>query len=68
VIERDDERLDFSQVPQSKGIPPMLYRIAAVGIIGIFAVGAAVITYADYGHVWPYAKAERIPLANTGNP
>jgi hypothetical protein len=68
VIAREDERLDFSQVPTSKGIPPMLYRIAAAGIIGIFLVGADVILNAGYGHHWPSPTTQRVPLVNTDNP
>ena len=68
MIESEEERLDFSKVPQSAGIPPMMYRIVAVGIIGIFAVGFAVLWNAPYGHHWPSPSTQRVPLVNTDNP
>ena len=33
MIIRDDEYLDFSKVPESRGIPTALYRVAAVGLL-----------------------------------
>jgi hypothetical protein len=68
VIVQEDERLDFSKVPQSRGIPPMLYRLIAIGIVGIFAVGFSVVWNAGYGHHWPAATTVRAPLVNSANP
>jgi hypothetical protein len=65
VIEHEQDRLDFSQVPQSAGFPRMLYALLAVGIIGIFAVGGAVILNGGYGHMWPSNTTQRAPLVNT---
>jgi hypothetical protein len=62
MIERDDEYLDFTQVPESKGIPPGLTRIAVMGLIIIFAIGAAVCLMSGYGHHWPSATTERVQL------
>ena len=59
MIVRDDEFLDFSKVPESRGIPPMLYRVVMIGILGIFAVGAACVFTAGYGHAWPAAQSQR---------
>lgn len=64
MIIRDDEYLDFSKVPESRGIPSSLYRIAFLGLIVIFAIGAAVCLMSGYGHHWPSEKTLRVPLEN----
>jgi hypothetical protein len=68
VIVKEDERLDFSQVPQSAGFPPMLFVLLAIGLIGIFTVGGSVILMGGYGHHWPAASTQRVPLVNSDNP
>jgi hypothetical protein len=65
VVEHEQDRLDFSQVPQSAGFPPMLYGLLAIGIIGIFAVGGSVVLMAGYGHMWPATTTQRAPLVNS---
>jgi hypothetical protein len=62
MIVRDDEYLDFSRVPESKGIPPGLYRIAAISLVVIFAIGASVCLLSGYGHHWPSDTTLRVPL------
>ncbi|MBV8490732.1 MAG: hypothetical protein JO199_09400 [Candidatus Eremiobacteraeota bacterium] len=64
MIVRDDEYLDFSKVPESKGVPPFLYRVIVVGILCIFAVGASCVFTAGYGHMWPSAQSQRPDLGN----
>jgi hypothetical protein len=64
VIVHDDEYLDFSKVPESKGIPPMLHRIAAIGIVCIFIIGGAVVMLAGYGHEWPAQNTLRMDLGS----
>jgi hypothetical protein len=64
MIVREDERLDFSKVPESRGIPPFLYRAVAVGILVIFAIGGSVVMMSGYGHHWPANTTLRIPLEN----
>ncbi len=64
MIIRDDEYLDFSKVPESRGIPAGLYRIAFLGLIVIFAIGGAVVLMSGYGHHWPSEKTLRVPLNN----
>jgi hypothetical protein len=64
MIERDDEYLDFSSVPESKGVPPGLYRVAVLGLLAIFTVGASVCLMSGYGHHWPSETTQRIPLNN----
>lgn len=62
MIIRDDEYQDFRKVPESRGIPAALYRIVVVGLVIIFAIGAAVVLNAGYGHHWPSEATLRIPL------
>ena len=64
MIIRDDEYLDFSKVPESRGIPASLYRIATIGLLAIFAIGAAVCLTSGYGHHWPAVTTLRVPLNN----
>lgn len=65
MIVRDEEYLDFSKVPESRGIPEALYRIVAVGLLVIFAIGASVCLMSGYGHRWPSDTTVRVPLHNT---
>lgn len=65
MIVRDDEYLDFSKVPESRGVPTALYRVVAVGVLIIFAIGASVVLMAGYGHHWPADTTMRAPLNNS---
>jgi hypothetical protein len=65
MIVRDDEYMDFSKVPESRGIPKALYRVVVVGLLIIFAIGAAVCLMSGYGHHWPSDTTVRVPLHNT---
>jgi hypothetical protein len=62
MIIRDDEYLDFSKVPESRGIPTAIYRIVVVGLLIIFAIGASVCLMSGYGHHWPANTTLRVPL------
>jgi hypothetical protein len=64
VIVRDDEYLDFSKVPESKGVPAGIYRLVAVALVIIFAIGAAVCLMSGYGHHWPAITTERVDLSH----
>jgi hypothetical protein len=64
MIIRDDEYLDFSKVPESRGIPALLYRVAFLGLLIIFAIGASVCLMSGYGHHWPSPTTLRVPLNN----
>ena len=65
MIVHDDEYLDFSKVPESRGVPNFVYRIAAVGILCIFAIGAACVFTAGYGHEWPSNTTQRVDLGKS---
>ncbi|HTU83371.1 MAG TPA: hypothetical protein VMF61_14650 [Candidatus Acidoferrales bacterium] len=62
MIVRDDEYLDFSKVPESRGVPTFLYRVVAVGILAIFAIGGACVLTSGYGHRWPAETTQRADL------
>jgi hypothetical protein len=64
MIVSDEEYLDFKTVPESRGVPPGLYRIATIGVLIIFAIGAAVCLMSGFGHHWPAASTLRVPLGN----
>jgi hypothetical protein len=64
MIVSDDEFLDFSKVPESTGVPPLLYRALAIGLVMIFAIGAAVCLMSGYGHHWPADTTLRVQLNN----
>ncbi|MBV8147893.1 MAG: hypothetical protein JO092_02240 [Candidatus Eremiobacteraeota bacterium] len=62
MIVRDDEYLDFSRVPESRGVPRMVYFVAIIGIVGIFAVGASSILSSGWAHHWPSNTTLRVDL------
>ena len=62
MIVPDSEYIDFSVVPQSKGVSHTTIVITLLGILGIFIIGGLVIGFASYGHVWPSEKSLRIDL------
>ncbi len=62
MIVRDDEYLDFSKVPQSQGVPPIIVRTVCVCIVIIFAIGGAVVMNSGYSHHWPSATTLRASL------
>lgn len=68
MIVREDEYLDFSKVPESRGIPRWLHRVGAVGLLIIFAIGASVCLLSGYGHHWPSATTLRVQLLNNSGP
>ncbi|MGA8576308.1 MAG: hypothetical protein WB609_11590 [Candidatus Cybelea sp.] len=68
MIVRDDEYLDFSKVPESRGIPSGLYRVATVALLVIFAIGASVCLLSGYGHHWPSDTTLRVRLNNSSQP
>ena len=62
MIVSDSEYLDFSEVPQSRGIPPVIRYAVIVGLIMIFAIGGATVLLSGYGHVWPSDHSMRVNL------
>jgi hypothetical protein len=64
VIVREDEYLDFSKVPESRGVPPAIVRLVGIAIVVIFAIGASVCLMSGYGHHWPADTTERVDLSH----
>ncbi|MGA8535035.1 MAG: hypothetical protein WB615_13085 [Candidatus Tumulicola sp.] len=62
MIVRDEEYLDFSQVPQSRGVPTSIRYAVIIGLIVIFAIGASTCLLSGYGHVWPSDHSMRVQL------
>ncbi|MGB6987014.1 MAG: hypothetical protein WBD74_13670 [Candidatus Aquilonibacter sp.] len=56
------ETVDFSHVPQSKGLNTGTKVILVVGILIIFAIGGASAFFSGFGHVWPSSHTLRIDL------
>lgn len=64
MIASEHERLDFSSVPQSKGIGKTALVIVIVGLLGIFAMGFLSVIMSGYGHMWPSQKTMRMDLGD----
>lgn len=62
MIVQDNEYLDFSSVPQSKGIGKQALIIVAIGVVMIFIMGGLSIGFASFGHVWPSEKSMRVDM------
>ena len=60
------DQVDARGVPTSRGIPPLVRILVIIGVIAVFAVGAATILTAGYGHYWPANKTLRVPMSDTG--
>lgn len=64
MIASDEEYLDFSRVPQSKGVPKVLVVSGLVGLLMIFTIGAASCLFSGYGHHWPENSTMRVDLGS----
>ncbi len=62
MIVADEEYLDFSRVPKSRGVPKVLVVSGLVGLLMIFAIGAATVLFSGYGHHWPESSSMRVNL------
>jgi hypothetical protein len=62
MIVRDEEYLDFSQVPQSRGVPNLIVYAGLIGLVMIFTIGAATCLFSGYGHHWPATTSMRVDL------
>jgi hypothetical protein len=62
MILPDEEYLDFSRVPQSRGVPKVLVVSGLVGIVMIFAIGGATVLQSGYSHHWPWNASMRVDL------
>lgn len=64
MIVHDSEYLDFTHVPESKGIRKPTYYVLAIGLFGIFMMGFLSIFFAGFGHIWPSQKTMRMDLGS----
>jgi hypothetical protein len=62
MIVNESEYLDFSKVPQSRGIGKEAFVVLAIGLLGIFAMGFLSCIFAGFGHLWPAQKTLRLDL------
>ena len=62
MIVPDEEYLDFSRVPESRGVPKVLVVSGLVGLLMIFMIGAASCLFSGYGHQWPATHTLRTDL------
>jgi len=63
MIEHQDT-IDFSKVPESKGLNNTTIAIIISGVLMIFVVGGLSIGFAGFGHMWPSSHTERMDLGN----
>jgi len=61
MIEHQDY-IDFSHVPESKGITPVVQWVLYTGIVCIFLVGGFSAFLSGHGHMWPSNTTLREPL------
>lgn len=50
------------EIPQSRGMPPVVRWLLGVGVVVIFFMGALSIGYSHEFHIWPAADVSRIPV------
>jgi len=62
MISHEHERLDFTRIPESKGIKTPAFIVLAIGLFGIFFMGGYSIKAAGYNHKWPAAQSMRMDL------
>jgi hypothetical protein len=63
MIEHQDY-IDFTTVPQSKGLSSGTIVIVIIGVIMIFIMGGLSSFLSGYGHMWPSTHTERMDLGN----
>jgi len=55
--------VDEHGIPVSAGVPPVVYIVAFVGVIVIFAMIGMVFLNSGYGHAWPSSTSLTVPLS-----
>jgi hypothetical protein len=53
------------EIPQSRGMPPVVRYLFGVGVVIIFFMGFISIYYAHEFHVWPESQTIRVPLSGS---
>ncbi len=62
MIVHDSEYVDFSKVPQSRGIGKEAFIALVIGLLGIFTMGFLSCILSGFGHLWPSQKTLRVDL------
>jgi hypothetical protein len=62
MIVKDSEYIDFSKVPQTKGLSKSALVIIVTGLIMIFVMGGLSIGFSGWGHIWPSEKSMRVDM------
>ncbi len=63
MIEQQDT-VDFTHVPQSKGLGRRTLVILVIGLLVIFTMGGLSSFLSGWGHLWPSNTTLRMPLGN----
>jgi len=63
MIEHQDA-VDFTYVPQSKGLGRGTIVVLVIGLLMIFAMGGLSAFLSGYGHQWPSTHTMRMNLGN----
>ncbi|MBC5825256.1 MAG: hypothetical protein GIW99_05555 [Candidatus Eremiobacteraeota bacterium] len=53
---------DRYEVPRSRGIPPTVRLLVAIGLVIIFYMGAISAFYSKHFHIWPAGDTSKITL------
>ena len=53
------------EIPQSRGVPPMVRLFFGVSIVVIFFMGAISVRESSSFHVWPAANVAKAPLSGS---
>lgn len=64
MIVHDSEYLDFSRVPESKGISKGTLVVLGIGLMVICIMGFLSVIFAGFGHIWPSEKTMRLDLGS----
>jgi len=64
ISDYSDVHADFGTIPQSKGVPSLVFVAALIGAVVIFMIGAGVVLSSGYGHEWPSLTTTRTPLGS----
>ena len=51
------------EIPQSRGMPPVVRALFGICILLIFVMGAIAVRFSGEFHVWPAISSMRAPLA-----
>jgi hypothetical protein len=53
------------EIPQSRGMPPVVRYLFAVCLVLIFAMGAVSVIYAGEFHVWPVSDTVKAEVSGS---